>query len=144
MFNRYFKLISIFIIFILLTSCAGYQEFPVSERVPSAEIEVVVNQDKYENNIIKIRTKYLVAPERLNPAKGYYVVWVNTQLNGIFNVGRLNSQTSKKSSLHTLTPYHPVSIFITAEDEPLLTTPKGIEICRIELDAVNDKEVSEE
>lgn len=135
------NLLTTIILAIILSSCSSFREFPVSDKTPGAELKVSITTDKYENNVIRIKTKYLVAPKRLNPSKSFYVVWIETELNGVMNVGRLTSKTSKTSFLRTLTPFEPAEVFITAEDNPLLTMPKGIEICRIDLSETDsDKE----
>ena len=139
-FKKLNTLITLILAFIL-SSCMSFREFPVSDKAPGAEVKVAVTTDKYENSVIRIKTKYLVSPMRLQPSKSFYVVWVETEANGIMNVGRLNSKTSKVSKLKTLTPFDPAEVFITAEDNPLLTVPKGIEICRIDLSEIeSDKE----
>src|SRR5690606_23147048 len=97
MYFKKFKHPVIFTLAFVFTACSSYKEFPVSEKTPGAEIKVAINKDKYENNVIRIKTKYLVNPERLTPDKSFYVVWIETEINGVFNVGRLNTKTNKVS-----------------------------------------------
>lgn len=58
---------------------------------------------------------------RLSPLKETYVAWMQTEHNGIKNIGQLKSSSglfskTLKSSLQTTTAFAPVRFFITAED----------------------------
>lgn len=114
----------------LLSSCASTAKFPVSKVVPAAEIVANKKQDKHNNYVIELTATNLAAPERLNPPKKNYIVWVVDE-NGITrNVGQLLNNNAEKAILKTTTPHNVKEIIITAEDEGNLTSPGGIEISR--------------
>ncbi len=114
----------------LILSCASNVKFPVSEVTPGARISARVHTDKNENININVTAKYLASPERLTPSKNIYVVWVKTVSNGTINIGQLQSESSKKSTLKTITPFDPVEIFITAEDDGSVKWPEGLTIAK--------------
>ena len=117
----------------LCVSCATHVNFPISDVTPAARIEAQVHTDKNDNISIDITAKYLTSPERLSPSKNTYVIWVETLSKGLINVGQLQSKSSKKSKLKTITPFEPVAIFITAEDDGNVLVPQGTFITRIEI-----------
>ena len=70
---------------------------------------------------------------RLDPQKNVYVVWMKTEQNGKKNVGELKTSSSMlsktlKNSLTRVTPFKPVSFFITAEDNSNIQDPLGKEV----------------
>jgi hypothetical protein len=110
------------IMIFLLTSCANKLAFLPSSVVPGAEGSVKVKLDKNMNYAINLDVINLAGPERLQPAKSNYVVWVQTEQDGVKNIGSLQSSRSlfskaRKGSLETVIPYKPEKFFITAEDE---------------------------
>ena len=111
---------------ILLGSCAKRVKFRPSPLVPAAAGYVKIKKDENKNYSIEIKISNLADPERLYPAKQAYVVWIETDNNGIKNLGQLRSSKSLFSgalegSLNTVTAFEPVKVFITAEDT---TTPQ--------------------
>lgn len=63
----------------------------------------------------------LAPSNKLTPAKENYVVWANTETNGIKNIGQVNTATGLfkkglKASLSTNLPFKVKQVFITAED----------------------------
>jgi hypothetical protein len=95
--------------------------FAISSVVPSAEGAVTVKSDKNNNYTIDLWVVRLVDPSRLTPTKAGYIVWMETEKNGTQNIGQLNSSSGfmsnkQKASLNTVTPFKPVSFFITGED----------------------------
>lgn len=115
---------------LFLTSCASITKFPVSSTLPAAEITAKTKQDKNKNYSIEITAKNLASPDRLNPPKNNYNVWIVTEENGTMNLGMLTNKNAKKAVLKTNTPYKVIEIFITAEDQGNLSYPNGIEISR--------------
>lgn len=70
----------------------------------------------------------LAPPDRLQPSRSTYVVWVETERNGIQNVGQLNSGSgflskALKANLNAVTPYKPTRLFVTAEDNAAIRYP---------------------
>lgn len=103
-------------------------KFEVSEIEPAAEGNVKIDKDKNGNYKIDLNVIRLSSPDRLTPPKAVYVVWMETAQNGTQNIGQLKSSESNlarslKGSLNAVTPYQPVSFFVTAEDQPNVTTP---------------------
>ena len=74
-------------------------------------------------------------PKRLNPSKAVYIVWMDTEQDGIKNIGQLKTSGSLfshelKSSLKTASSSKPIAFFITAEDNGALQFPEGQEVLR--------------
>ena len=110
------------IILILFESCSNKQTFLTSSVVPAAEGTVKITNDKNNNYVIELNVIRLAAPDRLNPPKAVYVVWMQTEQNGIKNIGQLTTSSgflsqTLKSSLETVSPFEPTEIMITAEDD---------------------------
>jgi hypothetical protein len=101
--------------------------------VPGAEGSVKVKKDKNSNYDIEIDIINLPDPKKLTPAKKGYVVWIETQEKGIKNIGQIHTSSSmfsktKKASISTVSPYKPVRIFVTAEDEVGIEEPGTVEV----------------
>lgn len=117
--NKISLTLSVFAL-ILITSCGTKVNFPVSQIVPGADISAKVKQDGNDNYKIDLKAENLTDPERLNPPKEMYVVWIETA-RGTKNLGKLNMSSgmfssTRKGSLSTTTAYKPSRIIITAED----------------------------
>jgi hypothetical protein len=128
---KIFLLISV----LCLTSCAKKIAFPASTLAPEAKGNVKVKKDKNKNYSLAIHVENLPKPEDLTPAHEEYVVWMETQNGNVKNIGRLVSASgflSKKlkASLETVTPFEPVRIFITAEDNAGIQYPGGDVVLR--------------
>ncbi len=111
-----------------VTSCARKASFQTSAVVPAAKGTVKVTKDKNKNYKIKIALTNLAEPNRLQPSKNTYVVWMETSNNGTKNIGQINSSTgflsSKlKADFETVSSFKPVKIFITAEDDANIQYP---------------------
>lgn len=122
--------LSLFIV-ALMTSCGSTLVFPVSDIAPAAEINAKIKKDKQSNYVISLSARYLASPDRLTPPRKVYVVWLVSKENGTANMGLLKVENAEKSSLEVLTPFEPVEMFITAEDEGNVSTPNGVEISHI-------------
>jgi hypothetical protein len=118
------------ILMFLIPSCITITKFPVSTVTPAAEITAKITKDKQNNFVIQITANYLASIERLSPPKRTFVVWIVTKENGVKNIGLLNNENAKKSTLKTLSAFEPVEIFITAEETGNISAPSGIEISR--------------
>ncbi len=126
--KRIFSIALIFILFLSLASCSRKISFQTSSVVPAAEGSVKVKKDNNNNYSIDLNVIRLADPKRLEPSKSTYVVWVETAENGSKNIGSLNTSSSMfsktlKSSLKTVSPFKPVSLFITAEDNADIQYP---------------------
>ncbi|HEX8060827.1 MAG TPA: hypothetical protein VF473_07820 [Cyclobacteriaceae bacterium] len=103
-------------------------KFEVSEIEPTAEGTVKIDKDKNNNYTVDLTVTGLSKPDRLTPPRTSYVVWMETAQNGTQNLGQLKSSEAAlskamKGSLNAVTPYQPVSFFVTAEDQGNVTTP---------------------
>ena len=114
--------IAIFAIF-SLGSCAKKIVFPVSSVLPAASASVTIKKDKNGNYAINLDVKHMASPNRLEPARKVYVVWIDTSQKGTENMGRISISKSLKGSLRTSTPFKPMVVFITAEDDANVKYP---------------------
>jgi hypothetical protein len=126
--KRIFSIALIFILVLSLASCSRKISFQTSSIVPAAEGSVKVKKDNNNNYSIDLNVIRLADPKRLEPPKSTYVVWIETEQNGSKNIGSLNTSSSMfsktlKSSLKTVSPFKPVSLFITAEDNADIQYP---------------------
>ena len=126
--NRIFSIALTFLFVLSLASCSRKISFQTSSVVPAAEGSVKVKKDNNNNYSIDLNVIRLADPKRLEPPKSTYVVWIETAENGSKNIGSLNTSSSMfsktlKSSLKTVTPFKPVSLYITAEDNADIQYP---------------------
>jgi hypothetical protein len=120
-------ILSVIMIF-TLGSCARKIAFLTSSVVPAAEGSVKVKKDNNNNYSIQIELVNLAEPDRLQPAKQTYVVWMESDRDNIKNIGQINSSTSLlskklKASFETVSSTKPTKIFITAEDDAATRYP---------------------
>jgi hypothetical protein len=114
--------------FILIQACARKITFHNSSVVPAAEGSVKIKKDNNNNYKIDLNVIRLADPKRLSPSKEVYLVWIDTENNGTKNIGQLKTSSGMfsqalKSSLNTVTPFKPIRIFITAEDNATVLYP---------------------
>ena len=112
-----FRVLSFLFAAVLISACSREIVFPVSEVVPSAEASLQVNEDSNNNYEIELEVQNLAKPDRLTPARRNYVVWMVTKKQGTINLGNLNVNKKGNATLETSTPYEPIRVFITAEDD---------------------------
>jgi hypothetical protein len=117
----------------ILSSCATSVKFPISSVIPAADIVASVSKDNNGNTKITIKAKNLAAVERLIPPKSAYVVWIETERDGVKNIGKLLNKNAQATGLETLTPFKFSEVFITAEDFADAAFPAGVEISRTRL-----------
>ena len=119
------------IILVAFSSCATRKAtFLNSAVVPAAEGTVKVKKDNNKNYAIKVEVKNLAEPDRLQPAKNVYVVWIETSDNGIKNIGQIKTSTAflsgkLRAAFETVSSFNPVKLFITAENNPAIQYPEG-------------------
>jgi hypothetical protein len=123
-----FSIVISFFLIVSLAACARKISFQTSSVVPSAEGTVKVKKDNNNNYSIDLNIIRLADPKRLEPSKSTYVVWIETAENGSKNIGSLNTSSSLfsktlKSSLTTVSPFKPISLFITAENNADIQYP---------------------
>jgi len=118
---------------LLIASCATSESFLNSSVVPAATGKVKVKKDSNQNYAINVKIADLAAIERLQSSKQTYVVWMETEKGNTENLGQLKSSTGfmskqHKASLETTSPFKPVRIFVTAENESNERYPDNLEI----------------
>jgi len=124
-----FSVIIIFLAFNFL-SCSKKLHFEKSVILPQAQGTVKIKKDKNNNYSIDINIEYLAESNRLTPPKETYVVWIETESNGIKNIGQINSRSGLlggklKASTDTRVPFKPTRVFISAEDVANGIAPAG-------------------
>lgn len=111
-----------------VSSCSRKISFQTSTVVPAAQGTVKVTKDENKNYKIRISLTNLAEPERLQPSKNTYVVWMEADNNSTKNIGQINSSTGflssqLKASFETVSSFKPVKIFITAENDANIQYP---------------------
>ncbi len=104
------------------TACSKKTSFLNSSVVPAARGTVKVTRDKNDNYVIKLDIQNLAEPERLDPPRKIYVVWIVTDEQVTRNIGKIDSSSGMfsnklKADFETSSAFKPVRIFITAEDD---------------------------
>lgn len=122
---------------IAFSSCSKSMRFASSSIVPAAEGTVKYKRDKNKNYSINAKVVHLANPSKLFPPKRTYVLWMETENNGVKNLGQLNVSSSllsstRKASLSTSTSFKPTRFFVTAEDEGNITYPGSQTVLRTE------------
>ena len=72
------KMMTVAMSLLLVASCASSVKFPISPLVPAAEITAVKKKTVNKNFDIEVTANYLANPNRLSPARNFYVVWIVT------------------------------------------------------------------
>lgn len=131
LFNRVvrlsFTVLAVLFLF-ATTSCSTKLKFATSSVVPAAQGSVKVTKDGNGNYDLDLNILHLTEPSRLSPSKELYVVWMETENNGIKNIGQLKSGTgffssTLKASFHTVTSFKPKRVFLTAENDAAIQSP---------------------
>jgi hypothetical protein len=115
-------------IFFSISSCAKKMVFATSTVAPAATGTVKIKKDKNNNYSINVSLRNLAPSDKLTPPRKTYIVWVETESNGVKNIGQVNTSSglfSKKlkASLNAHLPFKPTNIFITAEDNQNVQYP---------------------
>lgn len=113
---------------LIAPSCSRKIEFENSNVVPAARGTVKVKTDDNKNNAIKIELLNLAEPERLDPPRQMYMVWMTTDQGSTKNLGQIKTSThtfskTLKASFEAVTTFKPTKIFITAEDNANVESP---------------------
>lgn len=111
-------ILTLILLLFTFVSCAKKITFLTSSVVPAARGEVAIKTDKNKNFDIHLQLSYLAEPERLQPAKHAYVVWmVSDESEAPINLGRIIGTSKLKIQFETVTASKPKRIFVTAEDD---------------------------
>jgi hypothetical protein len=116
-------------------SCSRKLHFTNSGIAPAAEGFVKIKKGNNKNYNIEVKVINLAPSANLSPAKNTYVVWMIKENNETINIGQLNSSThfpSKmlRATLKTISAFHSVAFFITAEDDGAITYPGNLTILK--------------
>lgn len=116
----------------LISSCASSSKmiFETSSAAPAATGSVSVKQDKNKNYIIGVETINLAEPQRLDPARETYLVWMESTGNPVRKLGQIASSSpmlskALKGSLEATSTIEPSRVFITAENDVSIAYPEG-------------------
>ena len=120
-YNGLFGFFMVFIFILGLGSCSTKITFPVSNVVPAAEPKASVKKTNEGDYVVKLDVNNLALPERLSPPKKHYIVWVDTENQGVKNLGEISNNTGifrnrGRASFETSTLFKPSMIMITAEN----------------------------
>lgn len=131
--NRKNILLTVLVAVLVLSvvSCAKKIVFQESSVVPAAKGYVKIHTDKNNNYVLDINVVDLADVSRLQPPKKSYVAWMLTDKSEIIKLGQLNSKTGfmskqMKASIETVSSYHPIKIYITAEDDSDVLHPDNL------------------
>lgn len=109
-----------------ISSCSKKIEFNNSSIVPAARGHVNVKKDKNNNYNIKLELSYLAEPNRLDPPKQFYVVWLSSNANETpLNIGQIVGTSKLHVSFESVSASKPKRIFVTAEDEASAKYPSS-------------------
>lgn len=116
------------LVLLVSSSCANKIKFLTSPVVPAVRGNANVKMDGNKNHTIEISLSNLAEPDRLNPPKKMYMVWMETDQGITKNIGQIMTENgtfskSLKSNFKTVTSFTPVKIFITAENDANVQTP---------------------
>lgn len=131
--KNYFSGLLMITMVLIIASCTTSESFLNSSVVPGATGNVKVKKDGNQNYVIKVDINDLAEVERLQTSKLTYVVWMETEKGNNENLGQLKSATGFMSKQHTASleatsPFKPVRIFVTAENESNERYPDHVEI----------------
>lgn len=129
--NPFLKLASLLImcgLLLSLNSCAKKFKFTKSTIVPAAEGIVTIKKDRNKNYEVKVEIDSLVEPEKLQPPRQMYIIWMLTDQNLTKNLGHIKTTESiissaMNASFRTISSFEPVQIFLTAENDPKARSP---------------------
>ncbi len=127
--SKLFKVFSLVLVVILVTSsCTNKISFLTSTVVPAARGTVKIKTDSNKNHTIHIALLNLAEPERLNPAKKMYMVWMETDQGMTKNLGQITTDSGTfsktlKANFKTVSSFTPVKIFITSENDANIQSP---------------------
>jgi hypothetical protein len=123
---------AVILAFFTFASFAHSKEFPLtaSSSVPAAKGKVDVDKDQNGNRKVKLEVQHLAKPSTLTPAQTNYVVWIQARGREPENKGQLAVNDKLEGKLETTTQYEAFDIFVTAEGNPSIAAPEGVEVLR--------------
>ena len=127
------KLYSIGLTFALACTLAyAAKKYPMTaaSTVPGARAEVEISKDKNGNTRLKMTVQHLANLENLTPRAAAYVVWLQERGGNSENQGQLKMDKNLKATFKAETPFKSFEVFVTAEQDPRITSPSGAEVLR--------------
>lgn len=121
-------LILSFFLIVIITSCSKKTVFNTSPIIPAARGEVAVKKDNNNNYNIELSISYLAEPDRLNPPKKTYVVWMLSEDSNPINLGQIVGTSKLHVKFQTVSSSKPKLIFVTAEDDASTQYPSNIRV----------------
>ena len=118
-----FRILSFIFAAIMISACSKKIVFPTSTVLPAADAVVKIDKDDSNNYELNLEVENMAKPDRLNPPRKTYVVWMVSERNGTINMGNLKINNKLKGSLEAVTPFKPICFFITAEESQNVTVP---------------------
>jgi hypothetical protein len=128
------KRVCCFCTFIILTlttfALARDVRLTASSVVPAAQGKVDIDKDQNGNFKIKLEIHHLAKPANLSPAATNYVVWIQARDKAPENQGLLKVNNDLDGKFETTTRYEAFDVFVTAENDPNASLPRGAEVLR--------------
>lgn len=114
----------------ILSSCAHKMTFQTSTIVPAATGGIKVKKDKNNNYAITVNVLNLAEPQKLNPSKEAYVVWMENGKDPVKKLGQITTSSgllskALKGELTATSVTEPTRVFITAEKGADISYPDG-------------------
>ncbi len=94
-----------------------------SDAAPAASGKVEVATEKDGNHSVKVEVKHMAPAARVFDGSEAYVVWFRAENGSFQNVGTLAVDKDLNGKLSTKTPFNSFDVLVTAEADPLATTP---------------------
>ena len=131
------KLVSVFLLLALLATFAIGKDFSVTtgETNPALQGTVKDEVDRNGNAAFELEAKHIAPPQRLTPAKQFYVLWVQVPGMPAESQGELRvNSDNMAASFKGTTPNKSFEIIVTAEDQPKPESPSNVEVLRAKID----------
>jgi hypothetical protein len=123
-------LLSFIPLLIVAASCRNKVRLTVAPTVPAATGEVKVGKDQNDNTTVDLSVKHLAPPERLNPPKRVYVVWIQPAGQAAESRGQLMVNNKLEGGLKMVTPHRNFDLFVSAENEVNAPAPSDQVVMR--------------
>lgn len=105
-----------------------------SPAVPAAGAWVAVEEDRNDNTKYRVEIRHLARPERLNPPRSAYILWLQPPGQPPENAGQIQLDDRLRGQLRGVTPHRRFDLFVTAEDSISVAAPSGQEVLRTTVD----------
>lgn len=121
-----FKVLNYIFAAILISACSREIVFPVSDRMPTAEAVLRIDELDSRDYEIDLNVYNIPEAKRVIPSEFIYVVWMVTREDGTINIGPLSVGQDNQGSLQYSSAYQPVRIFVTEEANREVVLPSSI------------------